>query len=395
MLSATRATALMKLQASTKSLNAKALWSLPAWRLQPGRALSRAAMSASVSLAGGATRGDSAGGRRAHDGRALDVLVPDLGDIEALDVVDELLEGLVEGRQGLALARERRGAREHEVLHVRVIDAALLDLGDHVHQRLVRCADQLRALLALLERLGEASLEELVHAAQDGRECAAREALVLLVEEPERDEVRRLELERVVLLAARRLIGHEAAVHADDLERFLLEVVGLLGVERQDLEGDLVLRHEDGRDHCRLELAEHGAAVVAVGRPVEAGLGRHDDDGVDEAVDLLDDVLEALDVGRRQIALIRRRLHLGHGQQAEDLPVVADRLAIERERAAAIPFDLFRQRHHRLRRIPCGKYPPVRHAADYARRVYDRKGETYAATFVLDQHRRMNSRMEP
>src|SRR5436190_8930911 len=298
MLSATRATALMKLQASTKSLNAKALWSLPAWRLQPGSALSRAAMSASVSLAGGATRGDSAGGRRAHDGRALDVLVPDLGDVEALDVVDELLEGLVEGRQGLALSRERRGAREDEVLHVRVVDAALLDLGDHVHQRLVGGPDELRALLPLLERLGEASLEETVHAAQDGREGAAREALVLLVEEPQRDEVWRLELEGVVFLPARGLVGHETAVHADDLERLLLEVVGLLGVEGQDLEGDLVLGDENGGDHLRLQLLEDRAPVVAVGRPVETGLGRHHDDGVHEAVDLLDHFLEALDVGR-------------------------------------------------------------------------------------------------
>src|SRR5204863_9442641 len=96
---------------------------------------------------------------------------------------------------------------------------------------------QLRALLPLLERLGEAALQELVHAAQDGREGAAREALVLLVEEAQRDEVRRLELERVVLLAARRLVGHEAAVHADDCERLLLEVVGLLGRAREVVEG--------------------------------------------------------------------------------------------------------------------------------------------------------------
>jgi hypothetical protein len=92
-----------------------------------------------------------------------------------------------------------------------------------------------RALLALAERLLERALQELVDALQDRRERPAREAPVLLVHDAERDEVRRLELERPVLLARARLLLGEAAVHADHLERLLLEVVGLLGVERQDL----------------------------------------------------------------------------------------------------------------------------------------------------------------
>ena len=128
-----------------------------------------------------------------------------------------------------------------------MVDPALLDLRDHVPQRLVGRADQLRALLPLLERLGEATLEKLVHPAQDRREGAAREALVLLVEETERDEVGRLELEGVVFLAASRLVGHEASIHANDLGRFLLEVVRLLGIEGEDLEGDLGLQEEQGR----------------------------------------------------------------------------------------------------------------------------------------------------
>jgi hypothetical protein len=51
--------------------------------------------------------------------------------------------------------------------------------------------------------------------------------------------VGRLELEGVVLFPAVRLVGGEAAIHADDLERLLLEVVRLLRVEGEDLEGDL------------------------------------------------------------------------------------------------------------------------------------------------------------
>src|SRR5215468_10522269 len=217
MVSAASATPLMKRQASTKSAKVKTLWSFPAARLQPGSALSRAATSASPSRAGRAMR-ELARRGRAHDGGALDVVVADLGDVEALDVLHQLLEGLIERRQGLALAGERRGAREDVVLHVGMVDPPLLDLRHHVAEGLVGGPHQLRPLLPFLEGLGEAALQELVHAAQDRREGPAREALVLLIEETQGDEVRRLELEGVVLLAAARLVGHEAAIHADHLE---------------------------------------------------------------------------------------------------------------------------------------------------------------------------------
>src|SRR5437870_5170194 len=98
------------------------------------------------------------------------------------------------------------------------------------------------------------------------------EALVLLVEQAERDEVRRLELERPLLLGARRLTLGEAPVHADDLERLLLEVVGLLDVEREDLVAHVGLHDEDRRNVSGLELGQHGAAMIPVRRPVHAGL---------------------------------------------------------------------------------------------------------------------------
>src|SRR4030095_2185406 len=239
MASAARATAVMKLHASTKSLKVKALWSLPASRVQPGNALRRPAMSGSASLGGRAMSDLLSGGGGGHDGRALDLFVADLRHVEALDVVHELLEGLVEGGQGLALTGEGRGAREDEVLDVGMVDPALLDLGHHVHQGFVGRAHQLGALLPLLEGLGEASLEELVHAAEAGREGAAGEALVLLVEEAEGDEVGRLELEGVVLFPTVRLVGGEAAIHADDLEGLLFEVVRLLRVWGKGLDGAL------------------------------------------------------------------------------------------------------------------------------------------------------------
>src|SRR6267143_1026959 len=132
-------------------------------------------------------------GGRSHDGGALDVGVADLRHIERLEVLAKLPERLVEGRERLALAGEGRRPRQHVVLHVRVVDPALLDLLDHVAERFVGGADQIRTFHPLFEPLREPDLQELVNAPEDRREGAAGEALVLLVEEAERDEVRRLE----------------------------------------------------------------------------------------------------------------------------------------------------------------------------------------------------------
>src|SRR3989449_32591 len=169
-----------------------------------------------------------------HDRRALDLVVTDPGDVERLEVRAELLEGLLEGRQRFARPGERRGAGQHVVLHVRVVDAALLDLRHDLAQGRVRLADERGALPALLEALRQRELQELVHPPQDRRERPTRESLVLFVEEAERDEVGGLELRLPALLGARGLVLRERPVHPDDLERFLLQVVRLLDVERSE-----------------------------------------------------------------------------------------------------------------------------------------------------------------
>src|SRR5262249_52327709 len=100
---------------------------------------------------------------------------------------------------------------------------------------------------------------------------------------------------------------------------------------------------EDRRDEVRLELVEDRSAVVAVRCPVDARPGRDDHDRVHEAVEALDRFGEPLDVGGREIALIRARLALAARQEAEDLPVLAYRLLIERQPPAAVALDLRRQ----------------------------------------------------
>src|SRR5262245_66180682 len=119
------ATPVMKRNASTKSWKRNSRWSLPDTTCQPGSDASRRATSGSASFSGRGMR--SFAGGRGHDGRALDILVPDLRGVERLEIVAELLERLVEARQRLALARERRRAGEHGVLHVGVVHAAILD----------------------------------------------------------------------------------------------------------------------------------------------------------------------------------------------------------------------------------------------------------------------------
>ena len=245
-----------------------------------------------------------------------------------------------------------------------MLDPALLQLGDDRAERGVGRAHQLGALLALRQRLREAALQELVDAAQDRGEGPAREARIVLVEEAERDEVRRLELKRVVVLPRLRLFLGEAAVHADHLEGLFLEVVRLLRIEREDLERDLGLGDEDGGDHLGLELGEHRAPVVAVRRPVEARPGRHHDDRIDEAVDLLHDLLQPLRVGRREVALVRRGLDLVHRQEAEDLPVLPHGIAVDGERPPAVALDLLGERGHRLHGlVAVWKHAPPRHGS--------------------------------
>src|SRR5213594_2397145 len=297
-----------------------------------------------------------------HDGRALDVLVPHLADVEVGHALPQLLERLLEGRQRLALSRKWRGAREDEVLHVGMVDPALLDPGHDDGQRLVGLSDEARALLALADAFLQRRLEELVDAPEDRREGASGEALVLLVEQAERDEVRRLELERPLFLGARRLTLGEAPVHADDLERLLLEVVGLLDVEREDLVAHVGLHDEDRRNVSGLELGQHGAAMIPVRRPVHAGLRRQRYHGIDEPVELLHALGQALDVRGREIALVGARLDLVAGQQAEDLPVVADGLLVEREHVPTVALHLLGELARRTRRLRLGIGHPARHA---------------------------------
>src|SRR3989442_1394392 len=108
---------------------------------------------------------------------------------------------------------------------------------------------------------------------------------------------------------------------------------------------------QDGRNDLGLQLVEHGAPMVAVRRPVDPGPGRDRDDRIHETVEPLDRFGESLHVSRREIALIGARLALRAREKAEDLPVVADGLLVERQDLAAISLDLRGELLRRLGRL--------------------------------------------
>ena len=101
--------------------------------------------------------------------------------------------------------------------------------------------------------------------------------------------------------------------------------------------------------------------MVAVGRPVLAGFWRNDHDGIDEAVELSHDLLQTFHVRRRQIPLEWGGLHTVHGEQAQQVPVIADGLAEYGEDVAAVALHLLGQRADVARRFLVGEGRPGRH----------------------------------
>ena len=88
----------------------------------------------------------------------------------------------------------------------------------------------------------------------------------------------------------------------------------------------------------RAQLPHRLQAVVAVRRPV-AFLVPHDDEGIEEAADLLDDGHQALHVRLGRIALIRRRLDGVDRQRDQQDGRAAERVAIAAQHGSAIVFD--------------------------------------------------------
>src|SRR5207302_8034716 len=181
-----------------------------------------------------------------------------------------------------------------ERLQIRARQSSRLQLLDGGADGFIELQNLPAAPLALFQRLRHRLVEELVDAPEDRLVRAAAQPRPVFVAHAERQERRLLELERVALL---RVVGHlgERARHADRLERLLAQVVRLLGVERENLEGDLRIGHDERGDRADAELLQRLQTMVAVWRQVLAVVA-DGDDRIEEAADRLDDAHQPLDV---------------------------------------------------------------------------------------------------
>src|SRR2546426_11932812 len=261
-------------------------------------------------------------------------------------------------------------------------NASRFQPGDDARQQLISFSHQVRPFLTLLQGVWQRGFEKLVDAAQDGREGPARKPAVLLVQEPKRDEVRGLELEGVALFSSPRRLRHQRAIHPDDLEGLFFDVVCFLRVQRQDLVRHGWFGDHDGGDKLAPELLQDGAPVVTVGRPILAGLRRNDDDGVDEAIEFSNHFLQALYVRGREIPLVRRRLDAVHGQQAEQMPVIADGFLEHGQHMASVALNLLCQRADVARRLFIREGRPGGHG-----KIASRRRPQLPSRFIGVRHR--------
>ncbi len=162
----------------------------------------------------------------------------------------------------------------------------------------------------------------------------AREAGLALVGGAEGQQRRLLERDRVVLLAGR-AEPRQLAGHADHLQRALLDPGRLLGVERQDLVGELELGHDEGDQALGPELAHGGQAVVPVGGPVAPVRRAHHQHRVEIAVEPIEHRGQLLHVRLGEVALERGRVDRLEREGGQELPAPAQRVAVTREHLPA------------------------------------------------------------
>ena len=138
----------------------------------------------------------------------------------------------------------------------------------------------------------------------------------------------------MVLLFRTWLLLRERPRHADDLDAPVAEVVGLLGIERQDAVGDLRVRDDERRHGAQAELLRRGKPVPAVrrGEPVLAG---DRDDRIEEHAHCADRVRQSVGMDLREVTLELGRLDRAQRQAREDERRAAVRILVRRERRAA------------------------------------------------------------
>src|SRR5260370_41918773 len=124
-----------------------------------------------------------------------------------------------------------------------------------------------RPLLIIFDRRSQWLIGEALQAAQDWMINTSAEARYALVANAQRYQRRLIEVEGKLRLGSRCVFIQQTAIDADDLQRFLFQVVRLLRVHSQDLPGDRASRHDQSRN-CLCSHAAHGLRTVTpVRRP--------------------------------------------------------------------------------------------------------------------------------
>ena len=183
--------------------------------------------------------------------------------------------------------------------------------------------------VALAQARRPAAVAEAVDLLQERAVGAAAEARVLLVDQAEREQLRRLELGRELRLPRlRRRARARLRAMRIDLETAVLEVVRLLGVEREDAVRERLIRRDQSGDLTQSEELRRGQAMAAVRRPQPAVLAAHDDQRIEERAGLVDAIGQAAGVRGREVALERRRLNGCEGQRRQQERTAGERLAI-------------------------------------------------------------------
>src|SRR3989442_15061094 len=171
-------------------------------------------------------------------------------------------------------------------------EAARLQPGDDRGDALVELKEHLRLPLVNPDDFRNRLVREGHEPAHDGVVGRAGEFRIALVAHTERDQRSLFQIEGKLRLRPRTVFVDQPAVDADDFQRALAQVVRLLRVEREDLPGDLALRHDQRGDRPRAEAPHRLQPVPAVRRPEPLARRRDRDHRVEEQAGAVDDVGE-------------------------------------------------------------------------------------------------------
>src|SRR5216684_3204607 len=240
----------------------------------------------------------------------------------------------------IAFRLGRGPAHPRDVLFVDVVHVKLPPHLQHLRDRRIELRGA-RALLSNCEPFLQGQIEKLFEPFVDRMVSAPREPRALFVCRPEGDERGFFE-EGSELQLVPRAGAHQAAIHPDYLERALLEIVGFLGVQREDLVGDIRFG-QDQRDHrlCAQQ-PRRSQSMISIGRPVFA-IVSHRDHRIEIAVRAFHRVGQSLHVWLGEIALIRSRLYFVDREAREHYRMTAQRFSIRAQRRAPVRTDLLGQ----------------------------------------------------